>query len=101
MKRRHTLLLALLLLALTATSAPAQRTTSMEAFWQKFKTAVIAGDKRAVASMTEFPLGMSYGIPSVKNRASMLRRYRRNRRRRPGGPGRSGSPARTWAARKS
>ena len=63
------------LLLLTAIAAPAQRGESVESFWQKFKTAVIAGDKQAVASMTRFPLAMSYGIPSVKNRAALLRRY--------------------------
>lgn len=63
------------LLSLTAIAAPAQRSESIESFWQKFKTAVIAGDKQAVARLTSFPLGMSYGIPSVKNRAALLRRY--------------------------
>ncbi|HJU53344.1 MAG TPA: hypothetical protein VJ715_02190 [Pyrinomonadaceae bacterium] len=62
-------------LLLTAFSVPAQRSESVESFWQKFKTAVIAGDKQAVASLTRFPLAMSYGIPSVKNRAALLRRY--------------------------
>lgn len=64
------------LLALTAIAVPAQRGESIESFWQKFRTAVIAGDKQAVARLTSFPLGMSYGIPSVRNRAALLRRYR-------------------------
>ena len=64
------------LLLLTVVAAPAQRSESIESFWQKFKTAVIAGDKQAVARMTRFPLGMSYGIPSVRNRAALMRRYR-------------------------
>ena len=64
------------LLLLTASALRAQRSESMESFWQRFKTAVIAGDKRAVARLTSFPLGMSYGIPSVRNRAALMRRYR-------------------------
>ncbi|HEY0375434.1 MAG TPA: hypothetical protein VGC87_00590 [Pyrinomonadaceae bacterium] len=63
------------LLLLTAIVAPAQGSAAMETFWGKFKAAVIAGDKQAVARLTSFPLGMSYGIPSVRNRAALLRRY--------------------------
>jgi hypothetical protein len=63
------------LLLLTAIAAPAQRSDSMETFWGKFKAAVTAGDKQAVARLTSFPLGMSYGIPSVRNRAALVRRY--------------------------
>jgi len=49
---------------------------SFNVFWQKFKTAVISGNKAAVASMSKFPVEMSYGIASIRNRAQMLRRYR-------------------------
>lgn len=45
------------------------------AFWKKFKSAVVAGDKAAVAEMTKFPLSMSYGVKVVKNKESFLRRY--------------------------
>ena len=45
------------------------------AFWQKFKPAVIAGDKAAVAEMTKFPLSMPYEVKAVKNKESFLRRY--------------------------
>jgi hypothetical protein len=44
-------------------------------FWQKFKSAVIAGDKATIAEMTKFPLSMSYGVKAVKNREDFLRRY--------------------------
>jgi hypothetical protein len=44
-------------------------------FWQKFKAAVIAGDKTAVAQMTKFPLSMPYGLKAVKNKEDFLRRY--------------------------
>jgi hypothetical protein len=45
------------------------------AFWQKFKSTVIAGDKAAVAEMTKFPLSMPYLQKAVKNKQDFLRRY--------------------------
>jgi hypothetical protein len=45
------------------------------AFWKKFKSAVIAGDKAAVAEMTKFPLSMGYEMEVVKNKQEFLRRY--------------------------
>ena len=44
-------------------------------FWQKFRSAVIAGDKAAVAEMTKFPLSAGYMEKAVKNKADFLRRY--------------------------
>ena len=44
-------------------------------FWQKFKSAVVAGDKAAVAEMTKFPLSMPYEVKAVKNKDGFLRRY--------------------------
>lgn len=44
-------------------------------FWQKFKSAVTAGDKAPVAEMTKFPLSMPYGVKAVKNKKEFLRRY--------------------------
>ena len=49
--------------------------TDFPAFWQKFKPAVVAGNKAAVAEMTKFPLSMSYGVKAVKNKEEFLRRY--------------------------
>jgi hypothetical protein len=49
--------------------------TDFPAFWQKFKSAVVAGDKAAVAEMTKFPLSMPYEIKAVKNKENFLRRY--------------------------
>jgi hypothetical protein len=45
------------------------------AFWKKFKSAVLAGDKAMVAEMTKFPLSMPYGVKAVKNKEDFLRRY--------------------------
>lgn len=45
------------------------------AFWKKFKSAVIAADKAAVVEMTKFPVSMSYGVKTIKNKENFLRRY--------------------------
>ena len=49
--------------------------SDFSAFWKKFKSAVIAGDKAAVAEMTKFPLSMPYEVKAVKNKEDFLRRY--------------------------
>lgn len=49
---------------------------SAETFWQTFKTAVSKRDVETIARLSKFPLEMSYGIPSVKTKAQLSRRYR-------------------------
>jgi hypothetical protein len=49
--------------------------SDFSAFWQKFKSAVIAGDKATIAEMTKFPLSMPYGVKAVKNKEDFSRRY--------------------------
>jgi len=49
---------------------------SIDSFWTKFKAAVIKGDKESIANMSQFPITMSYGIPSVRTKAQLLKRYR-------------------------
>ena len=44
-------------------------------FWKKFRSAVIAGDKAAVAEMTKLPLSMPYLVKAVKTKSDFLRRY--------------------------
>ena len=68
----HTWLAGLLIL-LSFSNAFAE--SDFSAFWKKFKSAVVAGDKAAVAEMTKVPLSMSYGVKAVKNKESFLRRY--------------------------
>jgi len=70
--RGHTWLTGILILSLLP-SAFAQ--TDFSAFWQKFKSAVIAGDKATIAEITKFPLSMPYGVKAVKNKEELLRRY--------------------------
>ena len=45
------------------------------AFWNKFRSAVIAGDKAKVVEMTKFPLSMPYGVKAVKNKEDFSRHY--------------------------
>jgi hypothetical protein len=70
--RGRTLLAGILILLLFQ-NAFAQ--TDFSTFWKKFKSAVIAGDKAAIAEMTKFPLSMPYGVKAVKNKEDFLRRY--------------------------
>ena len=58
-----------LLLSLTGADAT-------DTFWQSFKTAVSKRDVETIARLTRFPLAMSYGIPTIKTRVQLTRRYR-------------------------
>src|SRR5437764_5166937 len=58
--------LTAILMLLLVPNAFAQ--TDFSAFWKKFKSAVVAGDKAAVAEMTKFPLSMPAFQKAVKNR---------------------------------
>jgi hypothetical protein len=49
---------------------------SADTFWQTFKTAVTKRDVETIARLSKFPIGMSYGIPSVKTKAQLSKRYR-------------------------
>ncbi|HEX4697655.1 MAG TPA: hypothetical protein VH254_08280 [Candidatus Udaeobacter sp.] len=70
--RAHTLLVGILVL-LFFPHAFAE--SDFSTFWQKFKSAVIAGDKAKVADMTKFPLSMPYEVKAVKNKEAFLNRY--------------------------
>ena len=49
---------------------------STDTFWQNFKTAVSKADVDAIARLSKFPLSMSYGIPAIRTKAQLTRRYR-------------------------
>lgn len=49
--------------------------TDFSAFWKKFSSAVISGDKVTVSEMTKFPLSMPYMVRAVKTKSDFLRRY--------------------------
>ena len=50
---------------------------SRDTFWQQFKTAVTDKNIEVIATLSRFPIGMSYGIPSVKSKADLKKRYRK------------------------
>lgn len=52
------------------------RADSTDTFWQNFKTAVSKADVDAIARLSKFPLSMSYGIPVIRTKAQLTRRYR-------------------------
>lgn len=53
-----------------------QSEAAIEEFWAKFRDAVSKGNKTAVASLSKFPISMPYGMPAVKNKTQLIRRYR-------------------------
>lgn len=50
---------------------------SQQAFWDQFKAAVTKKDVEAIAALSRFPIAMSYGIPSVKSKVDLRKRYRK------------------------
>jgi len=52
------------------------RPDSTDTFWQSFKAAVSKADVETIARLSKFPLAMSYGIPVIRTKAQLARRYR-------------------------
>jgi hypothetical protein len=53
-----------------------QSDRSINSFWDKFKAAVIKGDKTAVSGLSQCPISMPYGMATVRTRAQLIKRYR-------------------------
>jgi len=71
------LCIAVFLFALIASVAGGARAdNSMNAFWEKFKAAVIKGDKETVAALSAFPLTMGYGTSSIKTKVQFMKNYK-------------------------
>ena len=67
--------IAFLLFALTTSVAGGSSADdSMNAFWEKFKAAVIKGDKETVLSA--FPISLGYRMGSIKNKAQFMKNYK-------------------------
>jgi len=49
---------------------------STDTFWQSFRSAVSKADVETIARLSKFPLSMSYGIPVIRTKAQLTRRYR-------------------------
>src|SRR5262245_60571545 len=76
MKKIITLSLVLLLGSSSFATTSPQTTNTFQTFWQSFKTAVSKRDVDTIARLSKFPIGMSYGIPSIKTKAQLAKRYR-------------------------
>ncbi len=61
---------------ITSLAGGASADNSMNAFWEKFKAAVIKGDKETVASLSAFPISMGYGMSSIKTKAQFMKNYK-------------------------
>jgi hypothetical protein len=70
------LAVVMLSLLLPFISLAQQADNDFKVFWGKFKNAVITSDGKTVASLSKFPIGMSYGIRSIKTKSELLRRYK-------------------------
>jgi hypothetical protein len=53
-----------------------QAVESIPVFWEKFRTAVIKGDKETVAALSRFPFSRGYRMASLKNKAQLMKNYR-------------------------
>lgn len=73
--KKITFLCLALLLASTALAQPSD--PSPQVFWEKFRAAVVKGDKVTIANLSQFPIGMPYGMPGVKNKAQLVQRFRK------------------------
>src|ERR1043165_6510576 len=66
----------LVTICLANVSALGQTDSSIESFWAKYRAAVIKSDKEAVATMVQFPIAMSYGVPAIRTKTQLFKRYR-------------------------
>jgi hypothetical protein len=76
MKRLFTLSLVLLLGATSFATSWAQTSNSFQPFWESFKSAVTKRDVETIARLSKFPIEMSYGIPSIRTKVQLSKRYR-------------------------
>jgi len=76
MKKITSLSIVLLLTGSSLAAGARQAANSFEGFWQTFKTAVSKHDVEGIARLSRFPIGMSYGIPGIKTKAQLIKRYR-------------------------
>ena len=75
--KKHIAVLALMIISgLHTTARVSQPANSIDAFWAKFKAAVTNGDKPGVATLTQFPVSMPYGVRSIKTKSELITRYK-------------------------
>ncbi len=74
MKRLSILCVLPLLIAPTLAGPPPD--AAMNAFWDKFKAAVVKGDREAVFAMSALPIEMEYVMPRIRTRAQFMKYYK-------------------------
>jgi len=70
------LFLVLLLAGSSLATRTKQAENSVNTFWATFRTAVTKRDVETIARLSKFPIGMSYGISSIRTKAQLTKRYR-------------------------
>ena len=68
--------LLLITTAVAGWTAQGNQDPTIVKFWDDFKAAVNTKNVEAVAALTNFPIAMPYGIPSVKNKTQLRQRYK-------------------------
>jgi len=77
MKRVSVLVLIALIGAVgVGSTKPLGADASMNAFWDKFKAAVIKGDKESVFAMSALPIEIEYSLPKIKTKAQFMKNYK-------------------------
>jgi len=76
MKKLTPLFLVLLLAGSSLATRTKQAENSVDTFWETFRTAVTKRDVETIARLSKFPIGMSYGISSIRTKAQLAKRYR-------------------------
>ena len=79
MKKRIILCICLLLCGAALTMAqdnPAESDDGLDAFVEKFRAAVIKGDKETVVGLSGYPLRMPGRVRNIRNAADLRLRYR-------------------------
>jgi hypothetical protein len=77
MKNTVLFCVSLLFAATALAQLPVKSEESPRLFWERFTTAVVNGDKATVANLSQFPIEMPYGMPSVKNKTQLFSRFRK------------------------
>ena len=69
-------LFALIIPVVLSSAKPSGVDAPMNAFWEKFKAAVIKGDKEAVLALSALPIEMEYGMPRIRTKAQFMKYYK-------------------------
>ena len=76
MKKIITLTVVLLLAGSSFATTQEKVKNPIQAYWDTFKTAVTKRDMDTIARLSQFPIEMSYGIPPIRTKAQLAKRYK-------------------------